>query len=114
MRYGILLFLFLGFSLNLHAQPEAYVVKQGGTPIVPSEEGDLMVFAQPGTQPRNHQNTYTLVHQHGKPVLMMTPDGHVLTPQEAWHIYGGVAIPSNPSTHVNHKGTLSFPSEGGH
>jgi hypothetical protein len=80
------------------------VVPTGGQAITPSEEGRLLTL-RPARRGETLP-TYSLVRSGGEAVLVMTVEGHVLTPTEAWETFGGQARPAPPP--VRPGGTLSI------
>lgn len=90
---------------------ESGVIGPAGVAITPAAEGNLLVL-YPNAKGHDGATVYTLVKTGGKAVVVMTPEGIALTPEEAWDTYGhGPRRPKPaPATDGPRAGTFSIPN----
>jgi hypothetical protein len=108
LRFALFALIFSAlFTGSLSAQTVG-TIGPNGQAIIPSDDGDLLVInpAAAGVP------VYTLVHQGGHKVVIMSARGDAMSPDEVWETFGGQApaAPKAKSAPVHAGGTFSIPS----
>lgn len=88
IRHLALILIATSVPLAAYAAADVGTAAHTGLAITPSTSGTTPLVLNQATALAIGTPAYALVHAGGQAVVVMTPEGKVLTPAQAWAAYG--------------------------